>query len=200
VVQLTRELHQFSSLFSRTAWLSRCQNAWWNPSGFNWGKRWWGLASQYHQLDHIQTIFTLLQTDNHTSTSSLDFYRLDALRDTRPSVRALKAVNKRTKSLKVLNIFEDSPIFCTSGTLWLSQDSSLKPIRDAGNVFSNRYTWRTCWLDYLKYSELPKKYDDNWQLEGHKCRLIVIFVIVAEFVLKLSWAGMPWHRGLWKTP
>jgi len=106
----------------------------------------------------------------------------------------------RTKSLKVLNIFEDSPIFCTSGTLWLSQDSSLKPIRDAGNVFSNRYTWRTCWLDYLKYSELPKKYDDNWQLEGHKCRLIVIFVIVAEFVLKLSWVGMPWHRGLLKTP
>ena len=28
---------------------------------------------QWHQLDHVQTICTLLQTDNHTNTSSLDF-------------------------------------------------------------------------------------------------------------------------------
>jgi len=34
-----------------------------------------------HQLDHMQTICTLLQIDNHTNTSSLNFYRLDALPD-----------------------------------------------------------------------------------------------------------------------
>jgi len=28
---------------------------------------------QWHQLDHMQTICTWLQTDNHTSTSSLNF-------------------------------------------------------------------------------------------------------------------------------
>jgi len=28
---------------------------------------------QWHQLDHMQTICTSLQTDNHTNTSSLNF-------------------------------------------------------------------------------------------------------------------------------
>ena len=28
------------------------------------------LGWQWHQLDHMQTICTLLQTDNHTNTSS----------------------------------------------------------------------------------------------------------------------------------
>jgi len=31
------------------------------------------LGRQWHQLDHMQTICTLLQTDNHTNTSSLNF-------------------------------------------------------------------------------------------------------------------------------
>jgi len=41
---------------------------------------------QWHQLDHIQTICTSLQTDNHASTPSLNFYRLDALPDAQPTV------------------------------------------------------------------------------------------------------------------
>ena len=36
--------------------------------------------------DAVQTICTLLQTDNHTNTSSLNFYRLDALPDAQPTV------------------------------------------------------------------------------------------------------------------
>jgi len=36
---------------------------------------WW----QWNQLDHTQIICTWLQTDNHASTSSLNFYRPDAL-------------------------------------------------------------------------------------------------------------------------
>jgi len=39
------------------------------------------LGWQWHQLDHMQIICTLLQTDNHASTSSISFYRLDALPD-----------------------------------------------------------------------------------------------------------------------
>ena len=31
-----------------------------------------GLGMQWHQLDHVQTICTSLQTDNHTNTSSLN--------------------------------------------------------------------------------------------------------------------------------
>ena len=41
---------------------------------------------QWHQLDHVHTICTLLQTDNHTNTSSLNFYRPDALSDAQPTV------------------------------------------------------------------------------------------------------------------
>jgi len=36
---------------------------------------------QWHQLDHMQIICTSLQADNHASTSSLNFYRPDALLD-----------------------------------------------------------------------------------------------------------------------
>ena len=42
------------------------------------------LGWQWNQLDHMQTICTSLQTDNYTSTSSLSFYRLDALPDAQP--------------------------------------------------------------------------------------------------------------------
>jgi len=48
--------------------------------------RWWGFGTQWHQLDHMQTICTSLQTDNHTNTSSLTFYRPDALPDAQPTV------------------------------------------------------------------------------------------------------------------
>jgi len=34
---------------------------------------------QWHQLDNMQTICTLLQADNQTNRSSLNFYRMDAL-------------------------------------------------------------------------------------------------------------------------
>jgi len=44
----------------------------------------WGW--QWHRLDHMQTICTSLQTDNHTNTSSLHFYMLHALLDALPTV------------------------------------------------------------------------------------------------------------------
>jgi len=31
------------------------------------------MGWQWHQLDHMQIICTLLQTDNHASTSSINF-------------------------------------------------------------------------------------------------------------------------------
>jgi len=36
---------------------------------------------QWHQLDHMQIISILFQTDNHARMSSLKFYRADALPD-----------------------------------------------------------------------------------------------------------------------
>jgi len=44
------------------------------------------MGSQWHLLDHIQIICTLLQADNNAGTSSLIFYRPDALPDTHPTV------------------------------------------------------------------------------------------------------------------
>jgi len=44
------------------------------------------MGWQWHQLDHMQIIFTSLQTDNHARTSSLNFYRPNALPDAKPTV------------------------------------------------------------------------------------------------------------------
>ena len=43
-------------------------------------------SKHWNQLDHMQTIYTSLQTDNRTNTSSLNFYRLDALPDAQATV------------------------------------------------------------------------------------------------------------------
>jgi len=44
------------------------------------------MGWQWHQLDHIQIICTLLQTDNDVTMPSFHFYRPDALPDTQPTV------------------------------------------------------------------------------------------------------------------
>jgi len=44
------------------------------------------MGWQWHQLDHIQIICTLLQTDYHASTLSLSFFRPNALPDAQPRV------------------------------------------------------------------------------------------------------------------
>jgi len=49
-------------------------------------KRRWGFGMPRHQLDHMQTICTSLQADNHTNTSSINSYRVDALPDAQPTV------------------------------------------------------------------------------------------------------------------
>ena len=78
---LLRLLHPFNGLFSRTTRVSRYQK----------GKPFWIFLEQemtgwqWHQLDHMQIICTLLQTDNHVSTSPLSFYRLDALPAAQPT-------------------------------------------------------------------------------------------------------------------
>jgi len=44
-----------------------------------------GDAVASAELDHMQTICASLQIDNHTNTSSLNFYRSDALPDDSPT-------------------------------------------------------------------------------------------------------------------
>ena len=76
-LNLPHILHPFNGLFSRTTWVSRYQKGK-TSLNLKWGKRWWGLGKQWH---HLQTICTLLQTANHTNTSSLNFYRPYAFPD-----------------------------------------------------------------------------------------------------------------------
>jgi len=67
--------------FPRTIWVSRHQiKPIWTL--MKQEIMWW----QWHQLDHMQIICTSLLTDNYASTSSLIFYRLDALPDAQPTV------------------------------------------------------------------------------------------------------------------
>ena len=76
-------------------------------SGFNSGKSWWGFGMPWHQLDHMQTICTSLQMDNHTNTSSLNFYRLEAFPD------AQLTVSKHWRHYNVVSVsihfLSDSP-------------------------------------------------------------------------------------------
>ena len=74
---LQQAVKQFTTLhyiqltvFFRKTWVCQHQN----------GKPFWILMKQemmgwqWHQLNHMQIIFILLQTDNHASTSPLSFY------------------------------------------------------------------------------------------------------------------------------
>jgi len=78
-------LHPFNGLFSRTTWVSRYQKGR-TSLDLNEARDDGVLGWKWHQLDHMQTICTSLQTDNHTNTSSVNFYRLDALPDAQLTV------------------------------------------------------------------------------------------------------------------
>jgi len=72
-----KKQHPFKSLFSRTC--TREVEPFWilmKQEMMGW---------QWHWLDHMQMICTSLKTDNHTSTSSLSFYRKEALPDAHPT-------------------------------------------------------------------------------------------------------------------
>jgi len=65
-------LHLFNGLFSRTTWVSQHQKGK-TSLDLSEARDYGVLRWQWHQLDHMQTICILLQTDNHTNTSSLNF-------------------------------------------------------------------------------------------------------------------------------
>jgi len=73
------QLHLFNGLFSRTTWVSQHHD-------LNEARDDGVLGWQWHPLDHMQTTCTSLQTDNHANTSSVNFYRPNALHDAQPTV------------------------------------------------------------------------------------------------------------------
>jgi len=103
IVLLLLLLHLFNSLFSRTtcvSWYQKGKTSLDLNEAKDGGVLWW----KWRQLDHMQTICTSLQTDNHTNTSLLSFYRLDALPGIQPTVSKhwrQKFIQNCTKSLTI---------------------------------------------------------------------------------------------------
>ena len=88
-------LHPFNGLFSRTTWVS------WYQKGktsldLNEAKEDGVVGWQSHKLDHMQTICTLSVCPHNTNTSSLNFYRPDALPDAQPTVSKHWKTNRHT--------------------------------------------------------------------------------------------------------
>jgi len=81
----TTLLYLFNGIFSRTAWVSQYQKGK-TSLDLDEARDDGVLEWQCHQLDHMQTICTLLQTDEHANTSSLSFYRPGALSEAQPTV------------------------------------------------------------------------------------------------------------------
>jgi len=82
-LQTTTNEHPFNSLFSTTTWVS------WHHIGktildFNEATDDGVVEASAAVLDHMQITCTSLQTDNHASTSSLNFYSPDDLPDPQP--------------------------------------------------------------------------------------------------------------------
>ena len=73
--------HPFNGPFSRTTQVSRYQNGKTNLDFTEARDSEW----QWHQQEHMQ-VCTSLQTDNHTNTPPLSFYRPDALPAAQPTV------------------------------------------------------------------------------------------------------------------
>ena len=90
--------HLFNVLFS---WTTQVR---WQQKG----KSFWILVNQkrmrwqWHPLNHMQITYTSIQTDNHVSTSSLNFYKSAALPATQPTVskhqRQCSKLASRTKT------------------------------------------------------------------------------------------------------
>jgi len=73
--------HPFNGCLSGTTQVSRYEKGETNLDFTEASDSEW----QWHQLGHMQ-VCTLLQTDNHTSTPPLCFYRSDALPVAQPTV------------------------------------------------------------------------------------------------------------------
>jgi len=82
----------FNGLFSTTTSVSRYQKGK-TSVDLNGARDDGVLGQQWHQLDNMQTICTSLQTDNHTNTSSLNFYRLDVLPDTNQQCQSTEGID-----------------------------------------------------------------------------------------------------------
>jgi len=73
----TTTIHPFNGLFSRTTWVSQYQKGKTSLDLIE-ARDYGTVGMHWHQLDHMQTICTSLQTDNYTNTTITYTARPDA--------------------------------------------------------------------------------------------------------------------------
>jgi len=78
-------LYPFKGLFSRITWLRKYQKGK-TSLDLNEARGDEVLGRQWHQLGHMQTISTWLQTNNHTNTSFLNFLQAGCSSCAQPTV------------------------------------------------------------------------------------------------------------------
>ena len=91
--------HPFNGLFSRTSWVSQYQKGK-TSLDLNEPRDDGVLGRQQHQLDNMQTICTLLGTDNHSNTSLLNFLQTGC---------SSWYPSNSVKALKALELIETQP-------------------------------------------------------------------------------------------
>jgi len=69
----TRQSSMGYPFSTRTTWISQYQKGK-TSLDLNEARDDGVVGWQWHQLDHMQSVCTLIQTDNHTNTSSLNFF------------------------------------------------------------------------------------------------------------------------------
>ena len=66
---------------------------------------------QWHQLDHMRTICTSLQADEHSNTSSLNFYRLDALSDANKQCQSTEGKWQTDNIVQIIEAHPNWPVY-----------------------------------------------------------------------------------------
>jgi len=129
------------------------------------------MGWRWHQLDYMQIICTLLQTDNHASTSSLTFYWLDALPDAQLTASKHWRHREHRKmtqysSWDEIHCFTKFPIMKQSTTrMWANAQRDSHPAEYRWRPLFNdaKFGWRPL-LECLAVT-LPRR-ETGWNLQG----------------------------------
>jgi len=114
------------------------------------------LGWQWHQLDHMQTVCTSLQTHNHTSTSSLNFSRPLVLPDAQPTV------SEHWRQIIEQAIIEHCRFSFSIFNSWFS---AVKLTRVSFWVHV-KTTYLVIWY-HCQYSTMPLLMDHRWHTHTH---------------------------------
>jgi len=189
-------LRLFNSLFSRTTRLSQHQK----------GKPFSLLMKMmvWHQQDHMQIICTLLQTDNHATTSPLDFLqaRCPSCRPSN-SIKALKAHTITCIKLITTSCMLHSSIVCCSMHVWLVNQHT--KVNSMLTVLPS-VLWR-CWLGDRQGNRPVKGWVVGWWLGylcGTRCRFAygpTDATATQCLLLQEIAMGLPfWYWLTWEVP